>query len=193
MRRRFVFLAFLGTLLLGAPAHGLLLSAVPDQVFAGPGSQVSVDVVADVASIQFDLHVRWDVDYWTLSSIQGAGTVERDDTRGVIDDLFADVGTGDPIAAGAPLFTLHFDVVGDPSPRRVVLEVGNLSTFPDPIFDPARSVLLADPDFNVLIPASDRSENALVLTPEPSTFGLLALGLISVAGPARRARRPGAA
>jgi hypothetical protein len=148
------------------PAGALTLTALPATVSDASG-QVTIDIFADVDVIQYDLQIDWDVAYWTLNSVVGAdGVVEQDDTNGRIDDVFWDAGLGDPIAAGAVLFSLVMDVVGSPAPPRAVLEVGNLSVVDASFFD--RAVLLADPDFDVLVPASDRSENAVVMTPEPA-------------------------
>jgi len=175
----------LGLLLLAPGAWAITLSAVPSVVSASSG-QVGIDIVADTDVILYDLQVKWDESYWTLNSFSADGVVERDDPNGRIDDIFGDVGTGDPIAAGSALFTLLFDVVGSPLPERVVLEVGNLEAVDASFFD--RAVLLAEPDFDVVVPNADRSGNALVLTPEPGTASLLAVGLIALLCHRQRSR-----
>ena len=141
---------------------------------SGPGECIAVDVAlapgaAPSDTILFDLHVAWDPGYWALREIVGAGAVQRDDTQGYIDDLFGDVGAGAPIAKGATLFTLVFEVVGVAG-AGALLEIGNLSAR-DPFFD--RPVLVAASDFQVHAP----TPNSLLLVPEPGTALLLGVGL----------------
>jgi hypothetical protein len=68
-----------------------------------------------------------------------------------------------------------------------VLEVGNLMAVDGAFFD--RAVLLADPGFNALVPAEDRSENAIVMTPEPGAAPLFSGVLLGALHLARRRRR----
>jgi hypothetical protein len=150
----------------------------------GPGERIGVDVslapggpLAD--AILFDLHAAWDPGYWLLRGIHGAGVVERDDAQGFLNDLFGDVGAGDPIPAGVTLFQLVFEVVGSPDPARSVLEIGDLSAR-DLFFD--RAVLVADSDFQVVGP----TPNSQLLTPEPGSGLLLGLGLFGLAWRRRR-------
>jgi hypothetical protein len=155
--------------------EGLLaLSVGSASSCSGPGECIGVEVslapgAAPADTILFDLHAAWDPAYWSLREIVGAGAVQRDDTRGYIDDLFADVGAGAPILAGEGLVTLVFEVVGIAG-TAALLEIGDLSAR-DPFFD--RAVLLADSEFTVYPP----TPNSLLLVPEPGTGLLLGVGL----------------
>lgn len=146
----------------------------------GPGTCVAVDVslnaaVLDEDVILFDLHVAWDPSYWELDAIVDADVVQRDDTRGFIDDLFGDVGTGDPIAAGDRLFQLVFEVVGSLGPARDALAIGDLRALAVDFFD--RPVLIANADFDTF--GTDPSSR--LVTPEPGSGALLALGIAVLA------------
>ena len=152
---------------------GFLALAVSD--FAAPsGDLVAVDVSVAAGAplddvISWDLQVAWDPGYWQLDSIEGATAIGRNDSAGTIRTLFGDVGTGTPIAIGAPLFRLLFLVVGSSDPLRTVLELGDLPA--------SGAVLVADSDFDVASP----TPNARILTPEPGTGALLGLGLLILA------------
>jgi hypothetical protein len=145
---------------------------------------VAVDVsVAPGATLDdvilWDLQLAWDPTYWSLVGIEGADTVARDNLAGRIDDLFGDVGTDPAFGIGETLFRLLFTVTGDLGPLRTVLEIGNLAGT-DPFF--TRPVLVADSGFDTVTP----SPNARLVTPEPGTALLLALGLLGLARPRPR-------
>ena len=177
-RSLLIFVALVG---FTAPAAAVPIIANPTIVSASSG-QLSIDNSTDIDVIQFDLQAAFDVSYLAFNHLQGADFIEIDATQGFIDDIFGDVGAGDPIAAGSTLFTLIFDVVGSPDPARTILEVGDLSSLDPAFFD--RAVLVADPDFNVF----GASPNATVTAmPEPSPLALMALGLF-VPAAVRRCR-----